>query len=208
MKDLLRVNDLRVEFDIHDGVLKAVDGVSFRVRAGGTTALVGESGSGKSVCSQAIMRILPKIGRIAGGEILFDDPANDDPPLDLTTLPPDGPKIRAVRGGRISMIFQEPMTSLSPLHTVGDQVSEALHLHRKVDRQAGRELATDMLRLVGFPDPARAMRTAYSTGSSLLCGASTAGSGASVARLSIWCSRYFSSIVIRRSTIRRRSRSS
>ena len=67
MKDLLRVNDLRVEFDIHDGVLKAVDGVSFRVRAGGTTAMVGESGSGKSVCSQAIMRILPKIGRIAGG---------------------------------------------------------------------------------------------------------------------------------------------
>jgi peptide/nickel transport system ATP-binding protein len=120
MTDLLRVNDLRVEFDIHDGVLKAVDGVSFRIRAGGTTALVGESGSGKSVCSQAIMRILPKIGRIAGGEILFDDPATDGAPVDLAKLPEDGPAIRAVRGGRISMIFQEPMTSLSPLHTVGD----------------------------------------------------------------------------------------
>jgi peptide/nickel transport system ATP-binding protein len=159
MTDLLCVNDLRVEFDIHDGVLKAVDGVSFRVRAGGTTALVGESGSGKSVCSQAILRILPTVGRIAGGEILFDDPANDEPPIDLAKLDPDGPRIRAVRGGRISMIFQEPMTSLSPLHTVGDQVSEALHLHRKVDRKTGWELATDMLRLVGFPDPARAMRT-------------------------------------------------
>jgi peptide/nickel transport system ATP-binding protein len=159
MTDLLRVNDLRVEFDIHDGVLKAVDGVSFRIRAGGTTALVGESGSGKSVCSQAIMRILPKIGRIAGGEILFNDPATDAPPIDLAKVKPDGAQIRAVRGGRISMIFQEPMTSLSPLHTVGDQVSEALHLHRQVDRKTGWELATDMLRLVGFPDPARAMRT-------------------------------------------------
>ena len=159
MNDLLRVENLRVEFDIHDGVLKAVDGVSFRIRAGGTTALVGESGSGKSVCSQAIMQILPKIGRITGGSIMFDDPASDGPPVDLAAMKPDGPQIRAVRGGRISMIFQEPMTSLSPLHTVGDQVSEALHLHRKVDKQTGWELATDMLRLVGFPDPARAMRT-------------------------------------------------
>ncbi len=159
MTDLIRVNDLRVEFDIHDGVLSAVDGVSFRIRAGGTTALVGESGSGKSVCSQAIMRILPKTAHITSGEIIFNDPKSGDGPVDLAKLDPDGAKIRAVRGGSISMIFQEPMTSLSPLHTVGDQVSEALHLHRKVDRKTGWELATDMLRLVGFPDPARAMRT-------------------------------------------------
>ena len=132
---------------------------SFRIRAGGTTALVGESGSGKSVCSQAIMRILPKIGRIASGEILFNDPETSEGPVDLAKLDPDGPAIRAIRGGSISMIFQEPMTSLSPLHTVGDQVSEALHLHRDVDKKTGWELSAEMLRLVGFPDPQRAMRT-------------------------------------------------
>jgi len=159
MTDLLRVNDLKVEFNIHDGVLRAVDGVSFRVRAGGTTALVGESGSGKSVCSQAIMGILPKIGRIAGGEILYQDPENDGDPIDLAQLNPDGAPMRAIRGGRISMIFQEPMTSLSPLHTIGDQISEALHLHRSIDKKSGWELSADMLRLVGFPEPARAMKT-------------------------------------------------
>ncbi len=158
MTDLLRVEDLVVEFNIHDGILKAVDGTSFRIQAGKTTALVGESGSGKSVCSQAIMGILPRIARIAGGRILFADPEQPDTPLDLASFRPDGPEIRAVRGGRISIIFQEPMTSLSPLHTVGDQVSEALHLHRSVDKKTGWEMCTDMLRLVGFPDPPRSMK--------------------------------------------------
>ena len=139
--------------------MPALDGVSFRIRAGGTTALVGESGSGKSVTSQAIMGILPNIGTIAGGEILFTDPDGDGTAIDLAKLERDGQKMRSIRGGRISMIFQEPMTSLSPLHTVGDQISEALHLHRNVDKPAGRELSTDMLRLVGFPDPDRAMKT-------------------------------------------------
>jgi peptide/nickel transport system ATP-binding protein len=159
MTDLLTVKDLKVEFNIHDGLLRAVDGVSFRVRAGGTTALVGESGSGKSVCSQAIMGILPKIASVAGGEILFNDPVTDGDPVDLVQLNADGAAMRAIRGGRISMIFQEPMTSLSPLHTVGDQISEALHLHRDIDKKSGWELSADMLRLVGFPEPARAMKT-------------------------------------------------
>lgn len=159
MTDLIRVNDLKVEFNIHDGLLTAVDGVSFRVRAGGTTALVGESGSGKSVCSQAIMGILPKIAHIAGGEILFQDPQNNGQTTDLAQLKADGAPMRAIRGGRISMIFQEPMTSLSPLHTIGDQISEALYLHRVIDKKAGWELSADMLRLVGFPEPARAMKT-------------------------------------------------
>jgi len=159
MSDLIRVNDLKVEFNIHDGVLHALDGVSFRIRAGATTALVGESGSGKSVCSQAIMGILPKIARISGGEILFSDPKNGGAMVDLARLDPDGAAMRAVRGSRISMIFQEPMTSLSPLHTVGDQINEALLLHRNIDKRAGWELSTDMLRLVGFPEPARAMKT-------------------------------------------------
>jgi peptide/nickel transport system ATP-binding protein len=159
MTDLIRVNDLKVQFNIHDGLLTAVDGVSFRVRAGGTTALVGESGSGKSVCSQAIMGILPKIAHIAGGEILFHDPENNGETTDLAQLKADGAPMRAIRGGRISMIFQEPMTSLSPLHTIGDQISEALYLHRTIDKKAGWELSADMLRLVGFPEPDRAMKT-------------------------------------------------
>ncbi|MDE0779264.1 MAG: ABC transporter ATP-binding protein [Alphaproteobacteria bacterium] len=159
MNDLLSVRDLKVEFTVHGEQIRAVDGVSFRIRPGGTTALVGESGSGKSVCSQAIMGILPNIGSVAGGEILFTDPNSDGTPVDLAKLDRDGPQIRAIRGGRVSMIFQEPMTSLSPLHTIGDQISEALHLHRKIDKPAGRELSTDMLRLVGFPGPARAMKT-------------------------------------------------
>ena len=158
MADLLQVEDLVVEFNIHDGILRAVDGASFRIRAGKTTALVGESGSGKSVCSQAIMGILPKIARIAGGKILFGDPDKPGPPEDIAQMQPDSPEIRAIRGGRISIIFQEPMTSLSPLHTVGDQVSEALHLHRSVDKKTGWEISAEMLRLVGFPDPRRAMK--------------------------------------------------
>jgi len=159
MSNLLDVRELKVDFTIHSEEVRTVDGVSFRIRAGGTTALVGESGSGKSVCSQAIMGILPNIGTIAGGQILFTDPDGDGTPVDLAQLPRDSARMRSIRGGRISMIFQEPMISLSPLHTVGDQICEALHLHRDVDKPTGRELATDMLRLVGFPEPPRAMKT-------------------------------------------------
>jgi len=159
MSNLLDVRELKVDFTIHGEEVRTVDGVSFRIRAGGTTALVGESGSGKSVCSQAIMGILPNIGTIAGGQILFTDPDGDGTPVDLAQLPRDSARMRSIRGGRISMIFQEPMISLSPLHTVGDQICEALHLHRDVDKPTGRELATDMLRLVGFPEPPRAMKT-------------------------------------------------
>ena len=159
MPDLLTVTDLTVEFDVSGGTIRAVDKVSFRVPAGRTVALVGESGSGKSVVSQTIMGILPKPARIAGGEILFRDPDNANGSVDLTALDPEGETMHAIRGGRISIIFQEPMTSLSPLHTVGDQISEALHLHRKAGRREGKELTRDMLRMVGFPDPATALRT-------------------------------------------------
>src|SRR5882724_1230314 len=148
MADVLSVTDLRVDFHLPAGTLRAVDGVSFAIPAGSTVALVGESGSGKSVVSQAVMRIIPPPGEITGGSILFTDPQAPDRPIDLVTLEPDGKPIRAVRGGRIAIIFQEPMSALSPLHTVGDQVGEALHLHRKLDGPAGRELTLDMLRLV------------------------------------------------------------
>jgi peptide/nickel transport system ATP-binding protein len=158
MTDLLNVNDLQVEFHVAEGVVRAVNGVSFRVPAGKTVALVGESGSGKSVVSQTIMGILPKAAKVTGGEIVFTDPRNNSV-TDLLTLETDGAKMREIRGGRISIIFQEPMTSLSPLHTVGDQISEALFLHRDVSKQQGMELTAEMLQLVGFPDRVRALRT-------------------------------------------------
>ena len=159
MSDLLTVSDLKVEFRINDTVIRAVNGVSFRVPEGKTVALVGESGSGKSVISQAIMGILPKPASITGGQILFRDPNGPKSVIDIAALPPDGERIRAIRGGRISIIFQEPMTSLSPLHTIGDQVGEALRLHQPVTQAEARELTKDMLRLVGFPDPERALQT-------------------------------------------------
>ena len=155
---LLEVRDLRIAFDLPEGRLDAVRGVSFTVPAGGTVALVGESGSGKSVISQAIMGILPKPARIAGGSIFFTDPA-DGKTRDVASLPPSGPRMRALRGGRISIIFQEPMTSLSPVHTVGDQIGEALRLHRSLTAPQTRETVTETLRLVGFPDPQRALKT-------------------------------------------------
>ncbi len=159
MSDLLRVNDLKVEFATPAGVVRAVDGVSLRVRGGSTVALVGESGSGKSVFAQAIMGLLPRNARITGGEILFADPEPRRGIADLVGLAPDSAAYRSIRGGRISMIFQEPMTSLSALHTVGDQVIEALRLHRPVGRKEGKRLTVEMLRMVGFPDPARAYDT-------------------------------------------------
>jgi peptide/nickel transport system ATP-binding protein len=159
MSDLLQIENLRISFSIAGGRLDAVRGVSFRVPQGGTVALVGESGSGKSVISQAIMGILPNVGEITGGRILLDDPRRPGGPIDIAALPRDGDAMRAIRGGSVSIIFQEPMTSLSPIHTIGDQIAEALHLHRKVGKPEGLELTQDMLRLVGFPDPARALKT-------------------------------------------------
>ncbi|HKU96855.1 MAG TPA: ABC transporter ATP-binding protein [Vineibacter sp.] len=186
MSALLRVENLKVYFRVHDGILKAVDGVDFTIKPGGTVALVGESGSGKSVCSQAIMGLLPKAAKITGGSILFHDPgSNGAPPVDIARLDRNGPEMRRIRGGRISIIFQEPMTSLSALHTVGDQIGEAVQLHgtrlsdmhsigdqmeemterlrtptgMKLDRKQALEVTEQMLRMVGFPDPKRALRT-------------------------------------------------
>ena len=159
MRDLLHIRDLRISFDLPEGRLQAVRGISFRVPAGGTVALVGESGSGKSVVSQAIMGILPRSARIDSGRILFSDPAAGHEVTDIASLHANSAAMRRIRGSRISIIFQEPMTSLSPVHTVGNQICEALHLHRNVSTAEGLELATEMLRLVGFPDPAKAIKT-------------------------------------------------
>ncbi len=159
MTDLLAVHDLHVRFATPGGFIRAVTGVSFRVRPRSTVALVGESGSGKSVVSQTILRILPRSAVITSGGVLFADPRLGDAVVDLTKLPADGVEMRAIRGGRISIIFQEPMTSLSPVHTIGNQISESLRLHRPVSGSEAAELTEDMLRLVGFPDPKRAVRS-------------------------------------------------
>ncbi len=183
MKDLLRVENLTVEFGVHEGVLRAVDNVSFSIPPGGTLALVGESGSGKSVCSQAIMGLLPRTAAIPSGSMLFADPRDKTPVIDIAKLDRMGPEMRGIRGGEISIIFQEPMTSLSALHTVGDQIGEAVELHgggghlsnihslgnqmheaaershQRMSRAQIDQLTTDMLRMVGFPDPKRALRT-------------------------------------------------
>ncbi|MEQ8651719.1 MAG: ABC transporter ATP-binding protein [Kiloniellales bacterium] len=157
--NLLEVRDLRIAFDLAEGRLEAVRGASFRIPQGRTVALVGESGSGKSVVSQAIMGILPRVAKIESGSILFNDPEKGGAATDLARLDPTSSSYRALRGGRISIIFQEPMTSLSPVHTVGDQISEAVSLHRDVSKAEALSLAQEMLTAVGFPDPARALNT-------------------------------------------------
>ena len=146
-----------MDFSLNGSPVPALKDVSFSVYPGETVALVGESGSGKSVTAQATMGILPKNANIVAGEILFDNPQTGEV-VDIARLDPDSAEMRAIRGGNISIIFQEPMTSLSPVHTIGDQISEALFLHRDASRQDGLKLTETMLGHVGFPDPARAMR--------------------------------------------------
>jgi peptide/nickel transport system ATP-binding protein/oligopeptide transport system ATP-binding protein len=144
-KTLLEVRDLQTHFFTDDGVVRAVDGVSFEVGEGETLAVVGESGSGKSVTSLSVLRLVPQPpGRIVGGSIRFKG-------RDLLAL--SGAEMRAIRGKEISMIFQEPMTSLNPVYTCGEQIIEALVLHEKVDRKTARKRAIDMLQMVGIPSP-------------------------------------------------------
>ena len=143
--NLLEVEDLVTAFHSDEGVVRAVDGVSFSVRDGGTIGLVGESGCGKSVTSLSIMRLVPTPpGRYERGRILFEG-------KDLLALPEK--QMRALRGNSISMIFQEPMTSLNPVYTVGQQIMEAVRLHQKLDRKGARAKAIEMLKLVGIPAP-------------------------------------------------------
>ena len=151
--DLLRIEDLRVSFQLATGQLDALRGVGLRVSPGKITALVGESGSGKSVLGQAVMGLQPAVAQVTG-RVLFTDPAGGDT-TDLLTLPRDGRAIRAIRGDRIGMIFQEPMTSFSPLHTVGNQIAEALHIHTTMTPTEQRERCVEMLAQVGFTNPAR-----------------------------------------------------
>jgi len=142
---LLVIEDLHTHFFTDEGVVRAVDGVSFEVREGETLAVVGESGSGKSVTSLSILRLVATPpGRIVSGRIRFRG-------RDLLQLPPA--EMRAIRGREISMIFQEPMTSLNPVYTCGEQIMESLILHEKLSRRGARARAIEMLQLVGIPSP-------------------------------------------------------
>jgi len=149
---VLEVVDLHTHFKTDEGEVAAVDGISFVVRRGRTLALVGESGSGKSVTSHSILRLIQPPGRISGGRILLRSARLGD--IDIAGLNERSPMLYKVRGGLVSMIFQEPSTALSPVHTVGDQICEAILLHQPVKKPAARDIAIDMLGKVGIPDPA------------------------------------------------------
>jgi peptide/nickel transport system ATP-binding protein len=155
MRPLLQIEDLRTHFFTSGGVVKAVDGVSLSIEEGGTLGIVGESGSGKSVTAMSVLRLISEPGRIVGGKILFSEKGET---VDLLTLPAD--KLRDVRGGKIAMIFQEPMTSLNPVFTIGDQIEEAVALHQKGLSKAERKAKViESLTLVRVPDPERVVRS-------------------------------------------------
>ena len=173
---LIEVKDLRIEFDVRAGIVKAVDGLSMRIKRGKTLGVIGESGCGKSMTARAILNMIPKPGKITNGSITYyrQPKHGDHKPevLDLTKMDPDGKTIREIRGGEIGMIFQEPMSSLTPVYTAGTHIFEAVSLHqlipikkvgdqlaeniaksRNVTKEEGRTIAIDMLRRVGIPKP-------------------------------------------------------
>ncbi len=149
---LIEVSDLKVHFFTDEGVVRAVDGVDLAIPRGKTMALVGESGCGKSVACRAFLQIVHAPGKIVTGEIRYNYAGK---PIDIAKLDPRGQQIRTIRGKEIAMIFQEPMTSLSPMYTVGNQIMEAIQLHTDMNQQQARKLAIEMLDKVGIPKPDR-----------------------------------------------------
>ena len=175
---LVEVKDLKVEFTVRDGVIQAVDGATFTINRGRTLGLIGESGCGKSVTARAILQMVPKPGKVTQGEIIYhrrvrhNGSGETTDRLNITQLNPDGTEIREIRGGEIGMIFQEPMSSLTPVYTAGTHIGEAVSLHRltpfytvesqivetvqahrRVTKQEAREIAIEMLQRVGIPKP-------------------------------------------------------
>jgi peptide/nickel transport system ATP-binding protein len=150
---ILRVRNLRTYFNLDEGTLKAVDGVDFDLPKRKTLGMIGESGCGKSVTAASILRTVLPPGKIVDGTLEFQRASGEV--IDLATLDPFGRTIRSIRGGEISMIFQEPIASLSPVHTIGDQIMEMLLLHRTKNRREAKEIALDMLNKVGMPNPTR-----------------------------------------------------
>jgi len=156
---LLELKGLKTHFPLHEGVVKAVDGVDLTIKRGTTLGLVGESGCGKSVTAFSVLQIVGRPGRIMGGQILFHRLARSQEGasqaseiVDLAALNPRGREMRAVRGSDIAMVFQEPMTSLSTMHTIGFQIVEAILLHRRISKLEARETAIEMLHRVGIPN--------------------------------------------------------
>ena len=150
MTELLKVLDLRTSFFTSDGEVCAVDGVSFSIKSGQTMGLVGESGCGKSVTALSIVNLLTRgVGKIVGGQILYDG-------RDLAEI--SEPQMQEIRGNEISMIFQEPMTSLNPVFTVGEQIAEVVRFHEKVSKKKALERATEMLRLVKIAEPEKRVK--------------------------------------------------
>ena len=155
---LLSVRNLKTYFAQDEGTVRAVDGVSFDVAAGATLGIVGESGCGKSITARSILGIVDRPGRIVEGEIHFRRPSANGGAartVDLTRLEPNGPEMRAIRGAEIALIFQEPMSSFSPVHSVGNQIVEAILLHQAMSRRQAREKTIEILRRVGVSSPER-----------------------------------------------------
>ena len=151
---LLRIQNLKTYFYTDDGIVKAVDGVSLTIGSRQTLGLVGESGCGKSITAFSIIQLISSPpGKIESGEILLYQNGNQSTPIDLIQLDPKGDAIRKIRGNDIAMIFQEPMASLSPVHTVGNQIGEAIILHQNVDKNEARVRTIEVLRKVRLPDP-------------------------------------------------------
>lgn len=154
---LIEVRDLKVHFFTDEGIVRAVDGVNLTVRRGRTLALVGESGCGKSVACRTLLQIIHPPGRLVSGEILYHRYNGETllETIDIARLPPKGEAIRQIRGKEISMIFQEPMTSLSPMYTIGNQIMENILLHTSYTKRQARALTVELLARVGIPRPER-----------------------------------------------------
>jgi peptide/nickel transport system ATP-binding protein len=156
---LIEVKGLKTYFFLDEGTVRAIDGVDFNIQRGQTLGVVGESGCGKSVTARSILRIVPKPGRIVEGEITLHRAAEHKhrsavtDVVKLTELNPMGSEMRSIRGAEIALVPQEPMASLSPVHTIGNQIMEAIQLHQKVNKAEAREKAIEILDLVGFPNP-------------------------------------------------------
>jgi oligopeptide/dipeptide ABC transporter ATP-binding protein len=153
---LLEVQGLSTCFSTDEGELRAVDGASFTLRRGGTLAVVGESGCGKSVTAYSVLRLVQKPGRISGGRITLHP--GHEPPIDVLALPEGSPQLQRLRGGLVSMIFQEPLSALSPVHTIGNQIAEAILMHQPMSKAQAYERALDMLTKVGIHEPERRIK--------------------------------------------------
>jgi oligopeptide/dipeptide ABC transporter ATP-binding protein len=151
-RPLIEVKNLQIAFPLEDRTVTVVNDISLSIPRGGTLGLVGESGCGKSMTGLALLQLIPPPGRIVGSEILYT-PDDATPPVNIAALPPRGDAIRAIRGAQIAMIFQEPMSSLNPVYTIGQQITEMVRLHTEMNRKEAQNRAVEMLKKVGIPAP-------------------------------------------------------